>query len=268
MLFLLCFFFTTFICLSLSFSIPYQYSILGHNLDKHPSQEEASQLFQLWKKENGRVYKDLEEMTKKFDIFVSNLNYIIESNANRRSPSGSLLALNKFVDWSPEEFKKTYLHDLNILTDSGMKFNDLNCLAPSSINWTAKGVVTAVPNSGTIDGYGNIELSDNALLCATAKQPISVYMLERNRLPTLPLHDNCPKNSSGTTHCVLIVGYDQKDGVDNWIVKNSWGKDWGIDGYIWIKRNTGLPYGVCAINAWAINPIKNMHAFNILEATL
>lgn len=57
-------------------------------------------------------------------------------------------------------------------------------------------------------------------------------------------------------HFLLIVGYDSVDGIDYWIAKNSFGKDWGIDGYIWIKRNTGNLLGVCAMNYFASYPTK------------
>jgi cathepsin F len=53
--------------------------------------------------------------------------------------------------------------------------------------------------------------------------------------------DDCP--NSGSDHAVLLVGYDQTQ--DYWLVKNSWGTDWGENGYFRIEYDNGL----CGINA-------------------
>jgi len=34
-------------------------------------------------------------------------------------------------------------------------------------------------------------------------------------------------------HCIAIVGYDDELGA--WLVRNSWGTDWGMDGYAWVQ---------------------------------
>ena len=40
-----------------------------------------------------------------------------------------------------------------------------------------------------------------------------------------------------TNHAVLVVGWGTSDMGDKyWIVKNSWGPEWGQDGFFWIKR--------------------------------
>jgi C1A family cysteine protease len=61
-------------------------------------------------------------------------------------------------------------------------------------------------------------------------------------------------------HAVLLVGWDDAmcDGEGAWRVKNSWGTNWGDDGYFWIKYGTcnfGVAAALLDIDAVAItNP--------------
>ncbi|KAL5096861.1 hypothetical protein RYX36_001188 [Vicia faba] len=217
--------------------------ILGAKLDKLPNQDEAIELFQVWKKEHERVYSDLEVTAKKFGIFVTNLKYITESNAKRDSSHSVLLGLTKFADLSFMEFKETYM-TLNTNT-----MDIVNDEIPNSVN------------SG-IDSYHLVERSDKGLLCAVAKQPLNVSIYANS--PEFQHYtsgifrgEDCPVDSLDVTHGMVIVGYNSIDNEDYWIVKNSYGKSWGLNGYMYIKRNTDKKYGVAAINAWATEIVKN-----------
>ncbi|GLJ37444.1 hypothetical protein SUGI_0760770 [Cryptomeria japonica] len=112
-----------------------------------------------------------------------------------------------------------------------------------------------------IDSYTDVAESDSALLCAAAKQPISVGIDGSAwdfQLYSGGIYDgDCSSDPNDIDHAVLIVGYASQDGEDYWIVKNSWGTDWGIEGYSYIRRNTNKTYGVCAINAMASHPNKS-----------
>jgi len=54
-----------------------------------------------------------------------------------------------------------------------------------------------------------------------------------------------PKCSSKVlNHAVLAAGYGTQGGQEYWLVKNSWGTDWGDDGYIMMARGQGNNCGV------------------------
>jgi len=50
-------------------------------------------------------------------------------------------------------------------------------------------------------------------------------------------------------HAIILVGWDDTMGTDGvWILRNSWGKDWGVDGYMYIEYEcSDVGLGACYI---------------------
>lgn len=59
-------------------------------------------------------------------------------------------------------------------------------------------------------------------------------------------------------HGVAIVGYGAtQDDTNYWIVKNSWGAEWGEKGYFRMQRGVDAEEGLCGVAMGASYPIKN-----------
>ena len=52
--------------------------------------------------------------------------------------------------------------------------------------------------------------------------------------------------STWPDHALVLVGYGTKE-EDYWMIKNSWGPQWGINGYFMLERGKNK----CGINLWA-----------------
>ncbi|MCD7454721.1 putative cysteine protease rd21b [Datura stramonium] len=112
----------------------------------------------------------------------------------------------------------------------------------------------------SIDGYEDVPANEKALQKAVAHQPISVAIEASGRAFQL-YSSGIFSGECGTQldHGVVVVGYGRENGADYWIVRNSWGTNWGEDGYIKMARNVkDTNSGKCGIAMEASYPIKNV----------
>jgi len=97
----------------------------------------------------------------------------------------------------------------------------------------------------TISDMVNITQDEQGLLQAVGTVgPVSIAFDVENDFANYKSgvysSDECSSDPMSMNHAVLVVGYDTVDGKDYWIVKNSWGTSFGIEGYFWIQRGVNM----------------------------
>ena len=92
--------------------------------------------------------------------------------------------------------------------------------------------------------------NDEQLTAAIVKTPVSVA-IEADRYVFQFYSGGVIKSSNcghNLDHGVLAVGYGTDEaGTPYYIVKNSWGANWGLQGYVLIERKSEEKEGVCGI---------------------
>lgn len=155
------------------------------------------------------------------------------------------------------------------LMDNAFKFDEKSGGLCSEADYPYKAKKNFKCNTNCTDVPGSIvktfidvpPADEKALLSAIAMQPISIaieaatmsFQFYKSGVIT---DTKCGSNGS-VDHGVLAVGYgtDIDTQVPYFIVKNSWGAEWGDAGYVKIGRNTTSKWGICSILKMASFPI-------------
>ncbi len=144
----------------------------------------------------------------------------------------------------------TFIHDNGITTESAYPYT-----ATSS-----RGSCQPFTPYTYISDCKHVPSNELQLTYAVSHQPVTVAIEADSRSFQLYTEGvyNDPSCGTNIDHAVLAIGYStDSSGQDYWTVRNSWGTDWGLDGYILIARNSVATstVGQCAIATYAVYPI-------------
>lgn len=133
------------------------------------SEAEHESLFQAWSKEHGKTFGD--DLFYRFEVFKANLQMIREHNAGNRTYT---MGMNEFGHLTWKEFRSAMIGfgDVPQQAWATKTFNGDGVQSVDSIDWVAKGAVTAVKNQGQCGScwsFSTTGSTEGALFIKTGK---------------------------------------------------------------------------------------------------
>ncbi|KAJ8753474.1 hypothetical protein K2173_019873 [Erythroxylum novogranatense] len=125
----------------------------------------------------------------------------------------------------------------------------------TAVQGTCNTSAEAIP-AANISGYEDVPANDEAaLMKAVANQPVSVA-IDAGDSSFQFYSSGIFSGACGTQldHGVTAVGYGESNGMNYWLVKNSWGIQWGEKGYVRIQKDVTAEGGLCGIAMQASYP--------------
>jgi C1A family cysteine protease len=173
-----------------------------------------------------------------------------------------------FIYYNERVIESSVLEDAGAMIRDGVKSVNSDGVPPETLwpyditaftNRPPTGVYEAALLSQTID-YGRVGQAKKSLQQVLAAGfPIifgfSVYEsfqdISSNGLMKMPQ----PTEMLEGGHAVLMVGYITINKKFYWIIRNSWGVDWGVDGYFYMPEKYAINSDL-ADDFWAIRSIE------------
>ncbi|CAH0488201.1 unnamed protein product [Peronospora farinosa] len=165
-------------------------------------------------------------------------------NGNKKAPTYSKQQLvscdkkNFGCNGGAPVYAMEYVRDNGICLESSYEYTS------KEGGQAAACLTSCTPTKSEITEIGAIESGDeSALLSVVKQQPVIVSVISSN--PAWKQYISgvitaCP--TAEVDHAVLVVGYD----AHTIKIKNSWGTDWGENGYVRISRSS-QNMGTCAV---------------------
>ena len=108
-----------------------------------------------------------------------------------------------------------------------------------------------------ISGYRRIDEHDNDRMRKVLTYSVITSAVDAGDISfySSGVYDN-RQCRSDINHAIVIVGYgvSKSTGLKYWKIRNSWGENWGKQGYFKLLRNDGYEEGICGITKYNVYP--------------
>lgn len=141
----------------------------------------------------------------------------------------------------------------------------LECLPYTAGNGNVVSCPSSCPGTPPYKKYYAQKFSQNTYL--TVNEIQQAIMTDGPVEGTMDVYDDFMTYKSGVYvtspnatylggHAIKIIGWghDQASGLDYWICQNSWGPDWGLNGFFWIERGVDM----CGIDHDAVAGVPSL----------
>ncbi|XP_063906827.1 procathepsin L-like isoform X1 [Zophobas morio] len=133
-----------------------------------------------------------------------------------------------------------YIHDNGIMSESAYPYEG----AAGACRFDPSQSVTSISGYVDVDFMSEVGLADAVANIGPIAAAIDATEALQFYYGGVFFDETCNINESDLDHGVLVVGYGRELQYDYWIVKNSWGVDWGENGFYKSVRNYGNNCGI------------------------